>query len=307
MSIPTPAPIEISRLFAAPRETVFEAWSHADHIKRWFSPAGCSVPEAEVDFRVGGVFAYCMRMPWGEAHWVRGHFEEIVAPERLVFTLDVEMAGEVRFTARTVVTFVAEPPGTRMNVRQDYTLYDPAFAGAPAGALEGWRTTLDKLEAEIARIRSPFLTPASFGSFTLRRSYRASPERVFHALSDPQAKGRWFVGGAEYALLERVMDVRPGGRERVSGRWPSGVVSTFDAIYFDVVAPRRLVYAYEMHLDERKISVSLATMEIASEGEGSRLSVTEQGAFLNGYEDAGSREHGTGALLDRLGVWLEAN
>ena len=100
------------------------------------------------------------------------------------------------------------------------------------------------------------------------------------------------------------MDVRPGGRERVKGRWASGTVSTFDAIYHDVVANERLVYGYEMHLDDRKISVSLATLELQPAGTQTRLVVTEQGAFLDGYDDAGSREHGTGFLLDRLGASL---
>ena len=67
----------------------------------------------------------------------------------------------------------------------------------------------------------------------------------------------------------------------------------------------RLVYAYEMTLDDRKISVSLATLELKPAGTGTRLIVTEQGAFLDGYDDAGARQHGTGMLLDRLGVSLQ--
>ena len=58
-----PEPLIVSRTFPAPRELVFSAWSRADHIKRWFSPEGCSVPEAEVDFRAGGAFVVCMRLP----------------------------------------------------------------------------------------------------------------------------------------------------------------------------------------------------------------------------------------------------
>ena len=59
-----------------------------------------------------------------------------------------------------------------------------------------------------------------------------------------------------------------------------------------------------MHLDEKKISVSLATMELVSDAGKTTLKVTEQGAFLDGYDDAGSREHGTGFLLDALGASL---
>ncbi len=65
-----------------------------------------------------------------------------------------------------------------------------------------------------------------------------------------------------------------------------------------------IVYAYEMSLDGRKISVPLATLEIKPAGTGARLVVTEQGAFLDGYDDSGSRERGTGFLLDRLGASL---
>jgi uncharacterized protein YndB with AHSA1/START domain len=142
------------------------------------------------------------------------------------------------------------------------------------------------------------------GSFTLSRVYRASPAAVYRALSDKQAKAHWFVGPPGYVELEREMDVRHGGRERLRGQLPNGTKTFFDAVYLDVAPGQRLVYAYEMWLDDRKISVSLATMQIEPDGAGSRLTVTEQGAFLDGYDDAGSRERGTGWLLDQLGASL---
>jgi uncharacterized protein YndB with AHSA1/START domain len=100
-------------------------------------------------------------------------------------------------------------------------------------------------------------------------------------------------------LLERHTDVRVGGREWLKGRWEGGMVSTFEAMYHDVIPNERLVYSYEMHLDDKKISVSLATLQLKAAGGKTTLLVTEQGAFLDGYDDAGSREHGTGEL-DRL-------
>jgi uncharacterized protein YndB with AHSA1/START domain len=141
--------------------------------------------------------------------------------------------------------------------------------------------------------------------FCIERTYPASPSQVFEALTDPAAKAKWFSGGNGYTVLACEMDVRPGGREHVKGRWDTGVVSTFDAVYHDVVADERIVYAYEMHLDDRKISVSLATLEIKPAGTATRLVMTEQGAFLDGYDDAGSREHGSNFLLDALGNSLK--
>jgi uncharacterized protein YndB with AHSA1/START domain len=142
-------------------------------------------------------------------------------------------------------------------------------------------------------------------TFCLERTYPASPAQVFNALTDPAAKAKWFTGGDGYTLLAREMDVRPGGREHVKGRKTSGVIATFDAVYHDVVADERLVYAYEMHFDDRKISVSLATLELKPAGGLTRLVMTEQGAFFDGYDDAGSREHGSNFLLDALGNSLK--
>ena len=142
-------------------------------------------------------------------------------------------------------------------------------------------------------------------TFCLERTLKAPPARVFAAFTDPQAKDRWFSMMDVLQVLGREFDVRPGGREWLKGRWPSGSVSEFDARYFDVVPGERLVYAYEMHIDGVKISVSLATIEIAPAGAGARLTITEQGVFLDGYEDNGSREHGTNLLVDRLVASLE--
>ncbi len=142
-------------------------------------------------------------------------------------------------------------------------------------------------------------------TFCIERTYPASAAQVFKALTDPKAKAKWFTGGNGYTLLAREMDVRPGGREHVKGRWETGVVSTFDAVYHDVVANERIVYAYEMHLDDRNISVSLATWELKSAGTNTHLVMTEQGAFLDGYDDAGSRERGSNFLLDALGNSLK--
>ena len=66
----------------------------------------------------------------------------------------------------------------------------------------------------------------------------------------------------------------------------------------------RIVYVYDMYIDDDMISVSLATIEFKTDGDGTKVIVNEQGSFLDGYDDAGSRKHGTGFLLDYLGASL---
>ncbi len=146
------------------------------------------------------------------------------------------------------------------------------------------------------------------GIFTIERTYASvSPRRVFDAFASAQGKSHWFTAPADrWTLLERRLDFRVGGLERLMGRWDTGVVTRFDATYFDIVPGARIVYGYEMHLDERKISVSLATFQFRPAGTGTTLVMTEQGAFLDGYDDDGSRERGSIELIDKLGAWLES-
>ncbi len=295
-----PEPLTISRLLQAPPEAVFRAWSDAAYLKRWFPPAGVACPTAEVEFCEGGAFNIAMRLPDGTAHLTQCRFLELVPPQRLVFAGDVISGSKTLFTVHTTITLTAEDAGTRIHVHQLYEVLDEAAAGAITGAEAGWSSTLSQLGVEAARLA----TPAVFGSFTLERVFSAAPARVFHALTNIDAKAKWFAGGPEQKLLERYMDATPGGRERAIGRMPNGVTSCFDAVYFDVVPDTRLVYAYEMHLNGVKISVSLATLELSPVAGGTRLVVTEQGSFLEGYADNGAREHGTGYLLDLLGASL---
>ena len=303
-------PLRLSRVLHARRETVFKAWSSAEHVKRWFCPETFTIPEAKVEPQVGGPFEICMRSPAGEAHWIRGTFVEVTPHTRLAIDMHIaDSAGKKLFRAYTEVEFSDALGGTRMDVVQTYTPIDPSAAWMVAGAAEGWRTTLDKLEKEVVRMQGGAetgLRSVVHATFHLERSYDAPVARVWKALTDEAAKKKWFGGTpGSWELLERHMDVRVGGSERVKGRWEGGVVSTFDATYHDVIPNERLVYSYEMHLNDKKISVSLATMQLKAEGGKTTLKVTEQGAFLDGYDDAGSREHGTGHLLDALGASLE--
>ncbi|HEY5336793.1 MAG TPA: SRPBCC family protein [Rhizomicrobium sp.] len=142
------------------------------------------------------------------------------------------------------------------------------------------------------------MTKVQHGEFTVERVLDAPPSLVFQAWSDKTAKAKWFGSGSQLDVSK--MDFRVGGEEIVSGKWPNGTVSEFRARYFDIVKDKRIVYTYDLLIDGKKLSVSLATIQILAEGKKTRMIVTEQGAFLDGYDDAGAREHGTNALMDKL-------
>lgn len=146
---------------------------------------------------------------------------------------------------------------------------------------------------------------AAHGSFTIERRFPASPARAFAAWATIEAKERWFVGppGA-WTPRRRALDFRVGGEEVLVGVLASGKVTTFLAQYRDIVPDERLIYSYDVFHDERLLSVSLATVEFKPEAGGTRLVFTEQAAFLDGFQDGGGRERGTGDHLDRLGAYL---
>ena len=144
-------------------------------------------------------------------------------------------------------------------------------------------------------------------TFVIERTYDATPARAFKAWADPAAKARWFVGPPEWTLIERSLDFRVGGIEHLKGGFPGGRTSGFAARYLDIVPDRRILYVYDMRLTGTHISSSLATVEFAPAGKGTRVRFTEQAVFVDGYDDCGSRERGTTILLEQFGAHLAAH
>jgi uncharacterized protein YndB with AHSA1/START domain len=126
-----------------------------------------------------------------------------------------------------------------------------------------------------------------------RSSGTAPPACVFAAWSTAEAKSRWFHGPEGWTALERMFDFQVGGHERLVGHDKNGVVTN-----------ERIIYSYDMKLDDRRISATLATIEFRPAGKGTLLTITEQGNFVDGYADAGSPERGTQGLLENLAAAL---
>jgi uncharacterized protein YndB with AHSA1/START domain len=152
--------------------------------------------------------------------------------------------------------------------------------------------------------RSPERSVAH-ATFTIERRYAAAPARVFKAFEDPVQKRRWFVEGEGWAVESFETDFRVGGFERSRFRFRGGPLVTNDTVYQDIVADRRIIVAYGMTVGGNPISASLATMQFEPDGKGTRLVFTEQGAILDGYDDAGQREHGCRELLEALARELD--
>ena len=147
---------------------------------------------------------------------------------------------------------------------------------------------------------------ATHATFTIERTYAASPQKVFAAFADPRSKAKWFGGPDDWEKSNFTSDFRVGGAESISGGPPEGPKHYYNAIYWDIIENARIVIGYDMHLDDQRISVSLGTTEIKPDGAGTKLIYTEQSVFLDGFDDAGGRERGTRELFDNLAIFLDA-
>jgi uncharacterized protein YndB with AHSA1/START domain len=147
----------ITRLFDAPRELVWRAWTEPEHFKRWWGPKIFTSPSCEMDLRVGGKYLWCMQWPDGRRNYTTGTFLEIVPLERLVYVdcfadengnvVPASHYGlpEMPLEMRVTVTFEDEGGKTKMTLRHE---------GLPAGDMsemagQGWNESFDKLAASL--------------------------------------------------------------------------------------------------------------------------------------------------------------
>jgi uncharacterized protein YndB with AHSA1/START domain len=147
-------------------------------------------------------------------------------------------------------------------------------------------------------------------TFTITRTYPAAPARVFAAFASAEAKDAWGDTGdlepAEGEAAVAEFDFRVGGRERF-GFTMDGTSYRYDARYYDIVPGERVIYGYEMYAGDARLSVSVATLEFARAGDGTALTVTEQGAYLDGIDGPqvpALRRDGVTEMLDNLAGYL---
>ena len=137
--------LEIRRLFDAPRELVWRAWSNPEHIARWWGPETCWLEEVEMDFREGGSWAFWMRNGVGLDHRIGGMYRRIEQPGRLTFTYINAYDGH---EMEVDLTFLERGGQTEMRFRQARFLN----VAERDGHAEGWTSTFDLLADYLAAL-----------------------------------------------------------------------------------------------------------------------------------------------------------
>lgn len=148
----------ITRVFDAPRERVWQAWTKPEQLMRWWGPKHFTAPTAQLDFRKGGKYLCCMRSPEGQEFWSTGTYQEIIPNERIVTTdsfADAEgnvvpasyygMDDDFPLELKVTITFEDQDGKTKMTL---------IHQGIPAGEMKeqttaGWNESFDKLAASL--------------------------------------------------------------------------------------------------------------------------------------------------------------
>lgn len=261
----------IQRIFDAPRELVWKAWTDPELISRWWGPAGFTAPVIRVDLREGGRYLLSMRSPEGQDFWSTGVYREVVAGERLVFTdsfSDAQgnvvpastygMSGDWPRELFVTVTLDEHGSGTKMILQ---------VTGIPAGepldmAEAGWNESLDRLARvlEGRDAKTHFIAEPGRQEMIITRIFDAPRDLVFKVYTDPDLIPRWW-GPRGFTTTVDAMDVRPGGTWRVVQRDAEGNEYAFHGVYHDVTPPDRVVYTSEYEGMPGHVMLETATLE----------------------------------------------
>jgi uncharacterized protein YndB with AHSA1/START domain len=250
----------ITRLFDAPRELVWKAWTAPERVMHWWGPRGFTSPVSRIDLRLGGEYLSCMRSPGGKDFWSKGIFREIVALQRLVMTDSfADEKGNIvpasyygmstDFPLELLITVIFEERDGKTELTLRHTGMPP---GADSeGARQGWSESFDKLAEYLETEKSiiswkniPTFELASDREVVITRIFDAPRELVFKASTNPDFIPQWW-GPKRFSTTVERMDVSPGGVWRFIQRDQDGNEYAFHGVYREIVPPEREVHTFE--------------------------------------------------------------
>lgn len=148
----------LERQFAAPRTLMFQVFTQPGHLKRWWAPRPYTISTCTVDLRPGGVWHYSMRSPEGQEHWARSVYNEIVPPEKLVYTSTFadEHANPIEGVPEhlTTVIFTEEAGKTQVTARIQFASAAALKVAVEMGMVQGLNMTWDYLSEYVQELHT---------------------------------------------------------------------------------------------------------------------------------------------------------
>jgi uncharacterized protein YndB with AHSA1/START domain len=284
--------IVISRVFDAPQNLVFSAWTDPKHLPAWWGPKGFTTTIHEMDVRPGGTWRLTMHGPDGTDYKNRIIFVEVVRSERLVYRHEPE-PGTSPVSHETTVTFEKQGDKTHVTLRMLFpTAEQREYVVTKHNAIEGGKQTLTRLAEHLAMRHEVRMT----------RILDAPRDMVFAAWTDPEHLKHWW-GPTGFTNPVCEFDPRPGGAIRIHMRAPNGVVYPMTGTVVEILEPERLVFTSNaLDNDGHAMFENLNTVTFAEHGSQTEVKLhakvqmaTEQAApHLKGMDE------GWKLTLDRL-------
>jgi len=235
-SAPESKEIRIVRVFDAPRDLVWQAWTQAEHIAAWWGPEDFQATSVESDPRPGGVLRIVMRGPDGSEHATAGVYREIVDRERIVVASTIlDPDGSPVLESSHTVELAEAGTGTAVTVTARAVALVPEAVAMLGGMQAGWNQSLQCLD--------DVFTGAVDRQIVLSRNLQAPRERVFELWTRAEHLSRWW-GPRGFPLTTHAMDVRPGGAWRFTMHGPDGPGYPNEIVYDEIRSPERLVYTH---------------------------------------------------------------
>ncbi|MEN9537792.1 MAG: hypothetical protein RLZZ126_27 [Pseudomonadota bacterium] len=300
------APFVIEHVFQAPLDRVWQVYTQPEHLSQWMRPAGLTDAGCTVDLRPGGVFHYGMGTPDGQIMWGKWTYLEITSPEHAVARMKVIVSfsdkdqGVTRhpmsptwpLETLSEMTLTAEGNTTRLRLAwracNANEVEQTTFNSSHASMTQGWRGTLQGLEAYLAQQQRPSQAPVRPDEFFITRLLHGSPQQVFDAFTQPELLAQWW-GPWLFDRAETSIDLRVGGKHAIAMTAPDGSRYSLCGEYLDIQAPHKLVMTMDASAhpaawhdlvdpargdNPNPAGVSVQTVWIEPEGEGrTRLTV----------------------------------
>lgn len=307
----------IERVFDAPRELVFEAWTKPEHLRRWFGPIDYPLSVIEQDARVGGVYTATLRsIHTGPDLAQRGVYKEIVKNEKLVFSFAWgrdHTAGAGEMAVSVVFSDVGQGKTKKTKMTLTQTLLPSAVERE--GHRYGWSSTFDRLDAHLRallrgmgvrdrdiRRRTNFAYPANEPVIVGERVFDAPRALVFEAMTTAEHMARWW-GPARYTSIVHEFDARAGGKWRITHANEEGSYTFFGA-FLELTPPSKIVWTFAF--DDYPPATEYMMLEDLGEGE---TRVTTRSVYPTMEAREGMRatdmEEGAAESYERLDGLLE--
>jgi len=313
-----------TRIFDAPRELVFEAWTDPKHLSQWWGPDGFTMTTRNFDMKPGGTWRFVMHGPDGRDYQNRITFEEILRPERIVYSHggddDVE---SVKF--RSVVTFEDIGGKTRLTLKGTFpSAAERARVIAEYGADKGMMQTLSRLgqfvDAQSKKERTMNAMPQlEEPVFIVSRVFDAPRDLVWQVWTDPKHLIHWW-GPKGFTVEKCDLDLKPGGRLHYALKAPDGSIMWGKWVFREISKPKSMTavtsFSDEAGGETRHPMAPTWPLTMLStmtfEEEGNKTRVTVQWSPLNATEEEratfaaakNSMNQGWAGTMDQLAAYL---